>query len=57
MSGRGNTTTSSVKNKSKEKQTTRSGRAGLTFPVGRIVSFYYLFLLAIGTNFYLASLS
>jgi len=36
MSGRGNTTTSSAKNKSKEKQTTRSGRAGLTFPVGRV---------------------
>jgi len=36
MSGRGNTTISSAKNKSKEKQTTRSGRAGLTFPVGRV---------------------
>jgi len=36
MSGRGNTTMSSAKNKSKEKQTTRSGRAGLTFPVGRV---------------------
>jgi len=36
MSGRGNTTSSSAKNKGKEKQTTRSGRAGLTFPVGRI---------------------
>jgi histone H2A len=37
MSGRGNTTTSSAKNKSKDsKQTTRSSRAGLTFPVGRV---------------------
>jgi len=36
MSGRSNTTISSAKNKSKEKQTTRSGRAGLTFPVGRV---------------------
>jgi len=37
MIGRGNTTTmSSAKSKSKEKQTTRSGRAGLTFPVGRV---------------------
>jgi len=36
MSGRSNTTIS-AKNKSKEKQTTtRSGRAGLTFPVGRV---------------------
>jgi hypothetical protein len=41
MSGRGNTTTSSAKNKSKDsKQTTRSSRAGLTFPVGRVVSFF-----------------
>jgi histone H2A len=36
MSGRGNTTVSSAKNKSKDKQTTRSSRAGLTFPVGRV---------------------
>jgi hypothetical protein len=44
MSGRGNTTMSSAKNKSKEKQTTRSGRAGLTFPVGRVVSvFLFIF--------------
>lgn len=40
MTGRGNTTMSSSKNKSKDKQSTRSGRAGLTFPVGRVVSFY-----------------
>jgi hypothetical protein len=42
MSGRSNTTISSAKNKSKEKQkqTTRSGRAGLTFPVGPVVSFF-----------------
>jgi len=44
MSGRGNTTMSSAKNKSKEKQTTRSSRAGLTFPVGRVVSvFLFIF--------------
>jgi len=36
MTGRGNTTVSSAKNKSKDKQTTRSSRAGLTFPVGRV---------------------
>ncbi|CAF1130542.1 unnamed protein product [Adineta ricciae] len=36
MSGRGNTTVSSAKSKSKDKQSTRSGRAGLTFPVGRV---------------------
>ncbi|CAF1017619.1 unnamed protein product [Rotaria sp. Silwood1] len=38
MSGRGNTTMSSAKSKGKgkDKQTTRSGRAGLTFPVGRV---------------------
>lgn len=39
MSGRGNTTTSSVKSKTKDKQTTRSSRAGLTFPVGRVHRF------------------
>lgn len=39
MSGRNNTTVSSMKNKTKEKQSSRSGRAGLTFPVGRVVSF------------------
>lgn len=40
MSGKNNTTTSSAKNKPKEKQsTTRSGRAGLTFPVGRVHRF------------------
>lgn len=43
MSGRSNTTISSAKSKGKDKQTTRSGRAGLTFPVGRVVSFSYLF--------------
>lgn len=45
MTGRGNTTTSSAKGKGKDKQSTRSGRAGLTFPVGRVVSFqnYCLF--------------
>jgi len=47
MSGRGNTTISSAKNKIKEKQSTRSSRAGLTFPVGRVVSFSYLLLLEI----------
>ena len=48
MSGRSNNTTiASAKNKSKDKQTTRSGRAGLTFPVGRVVSFSYLFILEI----------
>lgn len=36
MSGRSNTTISSAKSKGKDKQTTRSGRAGLTFPVGRV---------------------
>ncbi|CAF3985561.1 unnamed protein product [Rotaria sp. Silwood2] len=36
MTGRGNTTISSAKSKGKEKQSTRSGRAGLTFPVGRV---------------------
>ena len=41
MSGRGNTTVASAKIKGKEKQTTRSGRAGLTFPVGRVVSFFF----------------
>jgi len=57
MSGRGNTTMSSAKNKSKEKQTTRSGRAGLTFPVGRVVSSLFLFSLEISINFCLASIS
>ena len=38
MSGKGNTTVSSAKSKVKDKQVTRSGRAGLTFPVGRVVS-------------------
>jgi hypothetical protein len=47
MSGRNNTTTSSSKNKTKDKQTTRSSRAGLTFPVGRIVSVYDELLLEI----------
>ncbi len=42
MSGRGNTTVSSAKNKSKDKQTTRSSRAGLTFPVGRVVSLFLI---------------
>ncbi|CAF0842020.1 unnamed protein product [Rotaria sordida] len=36
MSGRGNTTMSSAKSKGKDKQSTRSSRAGLTFPVGRV---------------------
>jgi len=36
MSGRGNTTISSAKSKGKDKQITRSSRAGLTFPVGRV---------------------
>ena len=40
MAGRGNTTMSSNKSKAKDKQSTRSGRAGLTFPVGRVVSFF-----------------
>jgi len=40
MSGRaGNTTISSAKKKTKDKQTTRSSRAGLTFPVGRVHRF------------------
>lgn len=38
MSGKANTTVSSAKSKLKDKQVTRSGRAGLTFPVGRVVS-------------------
>jgi len=42
MSGRANTTVSSAKNKSKDKQTTRSSRAGLTFPVGRVVSLFFI---------------
>lgn len=41
MSGRGNTTMSTSKSKTKDKQTTRSGRAGLTFPVGRVVSDFF----------------
>jgi hypothetical protein len=40
MNSRSNTTVSSAKNKSKDKQTTRSGRAGLTFPIGRVLSFF-----------------
>jgi len=55
MSGRGNTTMSSAKNKSKEKQTTRSGRAGLTFPVGRVVSFL-LFIFVRNINQFLFSI-
>jgi len=40
MSGRGNNTTiASAKNKSKDKQISRSSRAGLTFPVGRVHRF------------------
>jgi hypothetical protein len=55
MSGRSNTTIS-AKNKSKEKQTTtRSGRAGLTFPVGRVVSFC-LFIVVEDTNEFLFSI-
>ena len=42
MSGRGHRTTSSSKSKSKTKQSTRSLRAGLTFPVSRVVRFYIM---------------
>ena len=42
MSGRNNTTIASAKSKTKDKQSTRSSRAGLTFPVGRVVSFFSL---------------
>ena len=41
MSGRGNTTVSSAKSKVNDKQSSRSGRAGLTFPVGRVVSLLF----------------
>jgi hypothetical protein len=40
MSGRGNTTVSSAKNKNKNKQITPSSRAGLIFPAGRIGSIF-----------------
>jgi hypothetical protein len=50
MSGRGNTTVSSAKSKTKDKQVTRSSRAGLTFPVGRVVSLLFQLILIPNMN-------